>query len=147
MVRGRSHWPAFSRSPDSIDGGDGQPQPVLLNQRRLHFPLHPIVEKRRVGVGAHRANHQHMLRTQSFAGQRGINHQRVVSMDEGLFAPGLPARRSRATEDDIHRVNHLRRGIGQLGIVRIKDTFRWRQRATRRRGDGAYTGSSLQQPE
>lgn len=87
-----------------------------------------------------------MLRTQSFAGQRGINHQRVVSMDEGLFAPGLPARRSRATEDDIHRVNHLRRGIGQLGIVRIKDTFRWRQRATRRRGDGAYTGLILQQP-
>lgn len=82
-----------------------------------------------------------MLRTQSFAGQRGINHQRVVSMDEGLFAPGLPARRSQATEDDIHRVNHLRQGIGQLGIVRIKDTFRWRQRATRRRGDGAYTGS------
>ncbi len=64
-----------------------------------------------------------MLRTQSFAGQRGINHQRVVSMDEGLFAPGLPARRSQATEDDIHRVNHLRQGIGQLGIVRIKDTF------------------------
>ena len=88
-----------------------------------------------------------MLRTQSVAGQRGINHQRVVSMDEGLFAPGLPARRSQATEDDIHRVNHLRQGIGQLGIVRIKDTFRWRQRATRRRGDGAYTGLILQQPE
>ena len=68
-------------------------------------------------------------------------------MDEGLFAPGLPARRSQATEDDIHRVNHLRQGIGQLGIVRIKNTFRWRQRATRRRGDGAYTGLILQQPE
>jgi hypothetical protein len=61
-----------------------------------------------------------MLRTQPFAGQRGINHQRVVSMDKGLFAPGLPARRSQTAENDIHRVNHLRQGIGQLGIVRIK---------------------------
>lgn len=88
-----------------------------------------------------------MLRTQSFAGQRGINHQRVVSMDEGLFAPGLPARRSQQQKTISTGSTTCASGIGQLGIVRIKDTFRWRQRATRRRGDGAYTGLILQQPE
>ena len=88
-----------------------------------------------------------MLRTQSFAGQRGINHQRVVSMDKGLFASRFPTRRPQATEDDIDRVDYLRQGIGQLGIVGIKDTFRRRQRATRRRGDGADARLILQQPE
>ena len=88
-----------------------------------------------------------MLRTQSFAGQRGINHQRVVSMDKGLFASRFPTRRPQATEDDIDRVDYLRQGIGQLGIVGIKDTFRRRQRATRRRGDGADAELILQQPE
>jgi hypothetical protein len=88
-----------------------------------------------------------MLRTQPFAGQRGINHQRVVSMDKGLFAPGLPARRSQTAENDIHRVNHLRQGIGQLGIVRIKNPFRRRQWATRRGGDGADARLILQQPK
>ena len=88
-----------------------------------------------------------MLRTKSFAGQRGINHQRVVSMDKGLFASRFPTRRPQATEDDIDRVDYLRQGIGQLGIVGIKDTFRRRQRATRRRGDGADARLILQQPE
>ena len=61
-----------------------------------------------------------MLRTQSFAGQRGINHQRVISMDKGLFASRFPTRCSQTAEDDIDRVDYLRQGIGQLGSWGLK---------------------------
>ena len=88
-----------------------------------------------------------MLRAQPFAGQRRINHQRIVGMDKGLFAPGLPARRSQTAEDDIDRVDHLSQSISQLRIVRIKNPFRRRQWATRRGGDGADARLILQQPK
>lgn len=87
-----------------------------------------------------------MLRAKPFSGQCRIDNQRVISMDKGLFASRFPTRCSQTAEDDIDRVDHLRQGIGQLGIVRIKDTFRWRQRATRRGGDGADARLILQQP-
>ena len=88
-----------------------------------------------------------MLRAKPFSGQCRIDNQRVISMDKGLFASRFPTRCSQTAEDDIDRVDHLRQGIGQLGIVGIKDTFRRRQRATRRRGDGADARLILQQPE
>ncbi len=84
-------------------------------------------------ISAHRADHQHMLRSETLPDQRRIYHQRIVSMHKRFFTPRFPARGAQAAENDIDRINHLRQCIGQLRIVWIeyplrhsKGTARWR---------------------
>jgi hypothetical protein len=87
-----------------------------------------------------------MLRTQPFAGQRGINHQRVVSMDKGLFAPASRRVVPRQQKTISTGSTTCARASVSWGSCGLKP-FRRRQRATRRGGDGADARLILQQPE
>ena len=87
--------------------------PALFLQGLLQFALDPVVEDRRLGVGAQGADHQVMPGAHL---QRALAHrQRQVEIDraEGLLRAGFLDRGAEAAEGGIDAAVELRQQLGQ----------------------------------
>ncbi|MNI55162.1 hypothetical protein D3C73_1100940 [compost metagenome] len=72
-----------------------------------------------------------MLSPQTTPRQGGIYHQRIISVDKGLFTARFTSGGSQTAKNDVDWIGDLCQRIGQLRIVRVKDANRIGERAAR----------------